>query len=179
MRPIERIDNFLQKVNWDKLAERWNCELLHGCTPEFNISKETLDYWKKNPDQRIGQVFINLGLILDSLKIWNDEESDILASQGLPPEEYLYWTSLYDKDDVLLDQPITRLIKDLETSHIKAILKLCYKNLSEDYKKAFDNTLQKYLSGVTYDIETSSTNNFRYGHPNDDNCFESMLQKIE
>jgi hypothetical protein len=158
MRPFERIDNFLNKVDWrDLLFRRWQIpyednELLEKCIAYFD-SPPVPDYWKENPDQRIGQVLINLGLIPDNLKIWMDEESNILIDQGIAPEECLYWTSLYDKDNNLLEEPITRLVADLEPGHIKSILKMCYKNLSEEYKKAFDNILQKYCPGITYEIE--------------------------
>lgn len=152
MRPIERIDNFLNKVQWGCLIEDWGLEPTYTTSCLVNLSEITA-YWKENPDQRIGQVLINLGLIPDYLKIWIDEESDILIDQGIAPEDCLYWTSLYDKDNNPLDKPITRLVADLEPSHIKAILKICYKNLSEEYKKAFDNMLQKYYPGITYEIE--------------------------
>lgn len=156
MRPIERINNFLDKVDWKLLWERWGIsELLKKSKVYINsLNKEIIvNYWKENPDQRIGQLMVNLGLIPDSVKIWNDEEPDILLAQGIPPEECLYWTSIYDKEDNLLDKPITRLIKDLEPNHIKKILKIFYPKLSENYRKAFDNVLQAYCPGITYDIE--------------------------
>lgn len=147
MRPIERIDNFLSKVDWKKLKDRWGLGGIY--TSPGDIKEE----WLKVPDQRVGQLMINLGLIPDDFKIWLDEESDILIDQGIPPEECLYWTSIYDKEDNLLEKPITRLIKDLEPNHIKKILKMCYPKLSENYRKAFDNVLQAYCPGITYDIE--------------------------
>lgn len=155
MRPIERIDNFLSKVDWNKLKDRWGIEWSYIddiLTQPITYAKFR-EYWKENPDQRIGQVLINLGLIPDNFKIWIDEESDILINQGIPPEECLYWTSIFDKNENLLDKPITRLIKDLEPNHIKKILKIFYPKLSENYRKAFDNVLQAYCPGITYDIE--------------------------
>jgi hypothetical protein len=153
MRPLERIDNFLERVNWGwLLKDHWKV------TPNFDFIKldhivNITNYWRENPDQRIGQVLINLELIPDNFRIWTDEESDILIDQGIPPEECLYWTSLYDKNENLLDTPITKLIKDLEPGYIKKILKRFYRRLSENYKKAFDNVLQAYCLGITYDIE--------------------------
>jgi hypothetical protein len=152
MRPIERIDNFLSKVDWGKLYDRWNLPNSF-CTDMDFINPKFVEYWKENPDQRIGQVLINLNLIPDKFDIWTDEESDILIDQGIPLEDCLYWTSFYDKDENLLKEPVTRLIKDLKPDHIKKILKGHYKRLSENYKKAFDNVLQKYCPGITYDIE--------------------------
>jgi len=177
MRPIERIDNFLKLVNWEKVLKRWNingfahydlftCDKCSGegeISPDYDICEKCngsgqlyaifLKYWKENFDQRIGQVLINLDLIPDNFKIRVDEESDILIDQGISPEECLYWTSLYDENENLLDKPITRLIKDLEPNHIKRILKGHYKRLSENYRKAFDNILQAYCPGIIYDIQ--------------------------
>lgn len=34
-------------------------------------------YWKKNPDQRFFQMMINIGMIEDSLKLWNLEDDII------------------------------------------------------------------------------------------------------
>ena len=150
MRPIERIDNFLEKVDYDKLFQRWFGTDMPNT---FIVSQDTIKYWFDNPDQRFGQVLINLQLIPDNIRVWTDEESDILINQGIPPEECLYWTSIFDKDENLLEKPITRLIKDLELNHIKKILKIFYPKLSENYRKAFDNVLQAYCPGITYDIE--------------------------
>ena len=144
MRPIERIDNFLNKVNWDKLWIRWNYI-------EFNdtLRNKTLDdiikYWKENPDQRIGQVLINLNLIPDRMDIWLDEEDSILLDQGIAPEECLYWTSIFNKDNERLLEPITKLICELEINHINTILTSSRLNLSDLYKQAFKNVLTKKL----------------------------------
>jgi len=39
------------------------------------------DNWKKHPDQRFGQLLINLGICNDDIRLWNNED------KGL--EEYL------------------------------------------------------------------------------------------
>lgn len=142
MRPIERIDNFLSKVSWPDLAIKWNVsDIIYE---DFFDEKfdNAIKYWKENPDQRIGQVLINLNLIPDNMRIWLDEESDILIDQGIPPEECLYWTSVLDKDESLLEEPITKLIKDLDPNHIIRILEMFDKRLDENLKKAFNNVLK-------------------------------------
>ena len=142
MRPIERIDNFLRSVDFSKLSGRWGLELLIT-----GINRRTRTYWKQNPDQRFGQVLINLGIVSDTLLIWLDEESDILLDQGIAPEYCLYWTSIYDKDGNLLDEPVSKLLKDLDTDHIVNIYKYVYiennKTLSDTYDLAFNNVLTK------------------------------------
>ena len=118
MRPHERIEHFLENVDWSKLQTRW------GLDPDgLNLDTKIVeDYWKENPDQRFGQVLINLGFIEDKLNIWIDEEYDILIAQGLETRDVIFWTSYYDKDNKLLDKPISRLIKDLDTEHIQTLL---------------------------------------------------------
>jgi hypothetical protein len=143
MRLIERIDNFLNKVDWQKLNERWeipNDDYFGYTSFPIYLSQE----WKKVPDQRFGQFMINRGDIPDILKAWVDEEEDILEAQGLPPEEYLFWGSNYDKDMNQLPETIYRLIKDLDSSHINAIYDFVVKQghrVSIDYRVAFKNTL--------------------------------------
>ena len=141
MRPIERINNFLKLVDLYKLADRWKID--------FDLFRKMLNgnryfelYWQSNPDQRFGQVLINLSLIPDSFQAWNDEEDDILAAQGIPPEQYLYWTSIFNKDGQKLLEPVTRLISDLETDHINNILVDPRLKLSPLYIQVFNNILQ-------------------------------------
>jgi hypothetical protein len=147
MRPIERIDNFLKRVNWEKLSTRWSIDLSGiDKSQEYGTStyNNLLLYWKENPDQRIGQVLINLGLIPDNLKIWMDEESDILLDQELSPEEVLFWGRNYDKDNNLLDHTEYILIKDLTSDHINAIYDWQFKlnkRLNPLYMTAFKNVL--------------------------------------
>lgn len=123
MRPIERIDNFINKVDIEFLAKRWKLE--HGLLLDllgWDNSSKFIDYWKENPDQRIGQVLINLNLIPDDLFIWNDEEHEILLDQGVPMREVYTWTSYYDKDKNRLTTPIIKFIKDLDTDHVENII---------------------------------------------------------
>lgn len=155
MRPIERIDNFLNLVDWVKLLiQRWGLSeeihdsIYYDYLQNLKVLEQiVIPYWKNNPDQRIGQVLINLGLISDKLLIWNDEESDILLDQGIAPEDCLYWTSIYDKENNLLEEPISKLLKDLTTDHIVNIYKHVYvenkRTLSEIYNTAFNNILVK------------------------------------
>ena len=152
MRPVERINNFLNKVSWSDLAIKWN--LTHDLHQHLyliykNFFDENYDnvikYWKENSDQRIGQVLINLGVVPDNLKIWNDEEDDILLDQGFAPEEVLFWGRNYDKDMNLLPKTEYILIKNLDSDHINSIYDYVFKRggrLSEKYMIAFKNTLK-------------------------------------
>lgn len=148
MRVLERIDNFLSKVDWGKLNDRWE---LRKLIPDLKsvlttqINPTLVEYWKDNFDQRFGQALINSGLVPGNILIWIDEDEDILLDQGLPPEEVYYWKSNYDKDMNPLPKTIFKLIKDLDTDHIENIYKYIFDiggRLSTNYRIAFNNVLE-------------------------------------
>lgn len=122
MRPIARIDNFLENVDWFKLMCRWGIDYSYFDEMLHSGYNDLIEYWKENPDLRFGQACINLNWMPDKLNIWIDEEYDILIAQGLEPRDVIFWTSYYDKDNNLLDKPISRLIKDLDTEHVQTLL---------------------------------------------------------
>jgi len=149
MRPIERIDDFLKKVDWsDLLYNRWKLdkEIYYDKKIAYAIKPTVTEYWKENPDMRIGQVLINMQLVPNNIMIWHAEEPDILMSQGIPPEECLYWTSMYDKDEKVLDEPITRKVSSLTKEHIIRIVEFMKEHngkLSPEMEQAFTNVLMK------------------------------------
>lgn len=149
MRSKQRISNFLDKVNWfELLHNQWN---LFNSTWDTEIFVDKIEkripeikkFWEENPDLKISQVLITLNIIPNKSGVWYyDEEYHLLMKQGIPPEECLFWTSIMDKDKKLLDEPITRLIKDMDKNHLKAIINDGYE-LSKEMKKAFNNVLNK------------------------------------
>jgi hypothetical protein len=82
MRPIERIPIFLEKVNWDKLQDRWEVEISQSLRGII-LTDRVKNHWLKYPDQRFGQMLINLNLLPDYMRVWIDEEIDILLDQGI------------------------------------------------------------------------------------------------
>jgi len=142
MRPVERIDDFLRKVDWAKLSNDWGLE-----KPLKYMNRKSRTYWKENPDQQVGQVLINLGYIPDSMKAWSKEEYSILIEQGIAPEECLYWTSIYDENENILEIPITRKVSTLTEAHLKRIIEFMHANggkISMEMGSAFLNMLNKY-----------------------------------
>jgi len=78
--------------------------------------------------------------------IWHAEEPDILMSQGIALEECLYWTSMYNKDEKVLDEPITRKVSSLTKEHIIRIVEFMKEHngkLSPEMEQAFTNVLMK------------------------------------
>ena len=125
MRPPERIDNFLAKVDWFKLMCRWGIDYSYFEEMLHSGYNDLIKYWKENPDLRFGQACINLNWMPDKLNIWNDEESDILIDQGVPPREVYFWTSYYDEYMNRLPEPKRKLIKDLDDDHLNNICLYC------------------------------------------------------
>jgi hypothetical protein len=143
MRPKERIKIFFTLIDWEYLSKRWNIseridKLILNHNPYINVS----EYWLENPDQRIGQVLINLEILPDTFEIWIDEEDYILKDQGIPEREYKLWGSNYDKDMNRLPETIWRPICELTTDHIEAILINGYANNYIVYKNLFEKELE-------------------------------------
>ena len=83
---------------------------------------------------------------------WCIEEHDLLIEQGIQPEDCIYWTSIYDKDGNVLDEPSTRLINTLSKDHVKNILDFMEKHngrISANTALAFQNVLNK--EEITFD----------------------------
>ena len=144
MRPKERIPIFLEKVNFDTLQERWNEDISQKLR-DIIFTPKVLRYWKKNYDMRFGQMLINLNLIPDSLRIWNDEEDLILLDQNVPFREFMFWGRVYDKNMNRLPKVQRILIKDMTTNHIKAILRDVADSkmgIRMDYLQAFKDEIK-------------------------------------
>jgi len=102
--------------------------------------------WENAPDQRFGQLLINLGIIKDDIETWNKEIYDYDI-----PFKYLrdiiVW-GIYLGDSLeKVGKNIVRLplrkqvpISSLEDSHIKNILKT-QKQISKELRKIFKKEL--------------------------------------
>ena len=95
-----------------KLHENWEL-----------IEKE----WLKSPDQRFGQLLSNLGLVSKEIEnyIWNiEEEDDWLIKNGYCNiEDIKFWGVNYYKNGKQRKTTKFKLLKDLDTDHIKNIIK--------------------------------------------------------
>ena len=145
MRPIERIDNFIDNVNWKELYKRWNLDIQKTDKEWKEFAEAIRIAWKqeRNIDMRIGQLLINLEKIPDTISIWYDDEIEILLSQGFAPEEVIFWTSIYDKEGNLRDKPSTSLMKDLSIEHVKNIA-----NFIEEHNAIVNSNIQKAIKNL-------------------------------
>lgn len=121
MRPPERIDIFLENIDWDFLSERWDIKIDEDLQKKI-LSEDNIKDWKAFPDLRFGQLLINNGIIPDTFNIWYDEDDEILRKQGVDLREFVFWGLNYDEDENLLPKTKYRLIKNLDTKHIRKIL---------------------------------------------------------
>lgn len=145
MRLKERIPVFLDNVNWNKLAKRWDLDIsaFDYIKPANEpIAEGVIDYWNENYDQRFGQVLINLNSIEDTFRIWHDEEQTILLEQGCKLRDIILWGNNFNKEGERLPKTKWILVKDLNTDHIKAILDTQFLNLTADYIKMFKDELK-------------------------------------
>jgi len=127
MRKKERIPVLLNLIDWNKLEESFSLNF-SNIEKDETILIQIDDYWNKNPDQRFGQMLINLGIAENNYYLWNEECNQFLKDQGVDPKEYTLWGVNFDKDRNRLPETTWKLAKDLDTDHIEAIL--------EDYSYA-------------------------------------------
>jgi hypothetical protein len=97
-------------------------------------------YWVENPDQRLTQVLVNMGIIENVSGTWYymEETEYMITSHTLKPEEILFWGS-YGKDGQQKLKYI--LLKDMESEHIEACLKT-QKNMNQYYRKTMEKILR-------------------------------------
>lgn len=118
---------------------------LYNCNTLYENWDEITEKWLEYPDLRFGQLLINLGYAKDG-EIWYIEEDDwLIENKYLKPEEIKFWASIFDKNNKLLKVVQYRLLKDLETDHIKAILKYFNNNgrINDQYLKYFKKRIKK------------------------------------
>ena len=146
MRLKERIPNFIEKVNIENLLLNiW----------ELPVSKETIEsikkdlpriqqLWSEYPDERFSQTLVNNDYIPNYQGFWYYmEESEILKEQGVDASEYLFWGQNYDEKGERLPETRYRLIKELDTNHIKTILNDGHTEEGSKYHKALTKELEK------------------------------------
>lgn len=82
--------------------------------------------WEASPDLRFGQLLINLGIVTDDIRTWNAEVIDYPLPHEVMREIQTWGTKQKyknHKDEFIGVVRKDIFIKDLDTDHIKAILK--------------------------------------------------------
>ena len=100
-----------------------NIEIINNIYLNWNIiSKE----WVTSYDCRWGQLLSNLGLVSKEIedRIWNIDEDDWLIQNGYCNiEDIKFWGINYYKNGKKRKTTKFKLLKDLDTDHIKNIIK--------------------------------------------------------
>lgn len=148
MRLTERIDPFLEKVDLEKLLQKWfptwEQTTINEILNELGERKKLITaFWKSNPDLRFGQMLVNMNILPNVPGMWYyDEEDEILINQGHDAAEVLFWGQNFDKDMNRLPKTIWRPISEMTSDHIQAVLDGEFTK-HEVYLKAFNEELTR------------------------------------
>lgn len=153
MRRPERIPIVLANIDWEKFLT------LEGEKPSDDRLKElfaalppVIEKWMEYPDLRLGQLLSNEGLVSDDLR--NIEEVPWMIEHDMvEPRDIMFWGVNFTKDKVKLPETQFRLIKDLDTAHIEAILSEGHANNYPDYIGYFENELERREEENIHDDE--------------------------
>lgn len=97
---------------------------IHDYVDYFYKNKTLFEFWKQNPDLRFTQLLINTGILPNFPGFWyylEDEELFIKAGL-LKPRDIYFWGINYDIKNKKLKNTKYKLIKDLDTDHIKVLV---------------------------------------------------------
>jgi len=147
MRPKQRIPVFLKEVNWQSLIGLlWEMdgdektEYTKRLNEKFD---EMVEYWMKNPDLRVTQVLVNMGIIPNKQGFWYyKEDHELLIELGREARDIVLWGVNYTKGMKLLPKTKWTPIKDLATDHIQAILDGGYARGNSFYINLFKEELK-------------------------------------
>ena len=117
----------------------------------YNNWEEIKEKWLKYPDTRFGQLLCNLRLI-PSLNIenhiWNIEEDNwLIENNYCKLEDIKFWGNIYDEHNHRINKINYILLKDLNMSHIKGIIKWftvndALKQINSKYFKYFNEKIK-------------------------------------
>ena len=153
MRNPQRIDIFLNKIK-----ENDNLKKVLTIIFKLNVDDDVVKivksgynvieiFWKENPDWRFSQVLVNTGLLPNYSGFWyHTEDEEVLEELGCEPRDIYFWGVNYTKDMERLPQTEWRLIKDLDTDHIEAILDGEYVREDSKYYKFFVDELKRRVA---------------------------------
>lgn len=142
-----KVLEYLYKEIFPNVNEIYYKDLLEEFLGRWlNIKKVFEDYYKRNPDYRLTQILVNLGIINNYMGFWYYlEDEEIMIFCGLCGERDIYfWANYFDSEGKSLDKINYILIKDLETSYIRNILNL--KHLSNKYINILSKELNLRLN---------------------------------
>lgn len=86
--------------------------------------------WIKNPDLRLTQALINVGVMpnFPGFYYYIEDEQLMIDTGLLEARDILFWGQNYDKDNNRLDETNYILIRDINDGHLQAILDDVFKD---------------------------------------------------
>jgi len=151
MRNEKRIGIVLKNIPWKEFITQ-NCQV--SGTALDTITTKVLDnldhiekIWKSWPDYRLGQLLINEHYVPDTTRMYNVEEDNwLINNKILNIEDIKFWGSNYDINMTKLPKTNYKLLKDLDDSHIAAIIDFHGEQsikINEGYLEYFNKRLKK------------------------------------
>lgn len=150
MRNIQRIPIVLNKIDWRLFikdnVDNLNESQLNLLTNKIiNNIEDIKNKWLKSPNYNLGQLLIIENYLPENNNLLKLNETEWLITNNLCKfEEINFWNRMRDKKGNRLPEVQMILLKDLESSHISAILDYCLEmniNLNKDYKKYFESVI--------------------------------------
>lgn len=144
MRAVERIPIILDAINipeFLKDAKVFDQDTIDECINNwFSNLEDIKKFWMENPDLRLFQVLINIGLLPNTPGFYYyEEESKYCLKKGyIKPRQILFWGT-YGKDGKGPFKQI--LIKDMTTEHLKACLET-QKYMNKFYRETMIDELK-------------------------------------
>jgi hypothetical protein len=118
MRVQKRIGRLLEIVDWNKL---WTHLRIEPLTP-LQFSK-FINQWYEFPGSNVLQILANLDFITFQGHLWMTSDVEIFTELGYEPREFVYWGNTMDEGGRIFDRTNWILIRDLDTNHVKNIIK--------------------------------------------------------
>jgi len=145
-------DILYDNKNKYKLLMNWGIEseeILENWCDRYG---EFIEFWESNPDLRLPQVLINLGIMpnFGGFYYHKEDEDSMIESGLIDARDILFWGINYTKDNKPLDETAWTLIADMNTDHISTIVSLINKRkmaVSPVYTKYFREELKLRRNG--------------------------------
>lgn len=155
MRNPKRIDIVLTHIPWkifleDNINLKKDSKVLDKLVENVTNNLDKIKkQWLEWPSLRLGQLLINEGYVPDGMKLYHVEEDNwLIENKIVSIEDIKFWTSTYDMNNTRLSEPKSKLLRELDDSHIAAIIdwfedKDTISKINEDYLKYFKERLDE------------------------------------
>ncbi|KEQ31207.1 hypothetical protein N180_02865 [Pedobacter antarcticus 4BY] len=131
MRNPERIPIILDLIqgNYKQFLDDLHVEVgdIDSLISLYNTKRIDIEeYWMANPDLRLTQVLVNMGILQNIPGDWYyKEETDYVVEKGFCDfEDVHFWGVNFDEFGKQLPATLHKPLRELDTNHIRAIVKM-------------------------------------------------------